>query len=47
MGFEALTQRKAGRHVIVNVWGGHGGPDLPDGGMAGEFFLSTSDVEFV
>jgi Lytic polysaccharide mono-oxygenase, cellulose-degrading len=44
---EALAQRKAGRHVIVNVWGGHGGPDLPDGGMAGEFFLSTSDVEFV
>lgn len=45
---EALARRKTGRHVIVNVWGGHGGPDIPGTGTkAGEFFLSTSDVEFV
>jgi Lytic polysaccharide mono-oxygenase, cellulose-degrading len=43
----ALAARaKSGRHAIVNVWGGHGGPRLPDGTLAGEFFLSCSDVIF-
>ncbi|MFD5065028.1 lytic polysaccharide monooxygenase auxiliary activity family 9 protein [Streptomyces sp. NPDC058394] len=40
--------RRTGRHAIVNIWGGHGGPDTPDGsngGKSGEFFLSVSDVE--
>ncbi|ASO18802.1 hypothetical protein FHR81_001065 [Actinoalloteichus hoggarensis] len=44
---EALPPKKSGRHVIVDVWGGHGGPALHDGGFAGEFFVSCSDVEFV
>ncbi|APU13278.1 MULTISPECIES: lytic polysaccharide monooxygenase auxiliary activity family 9 protein [Actinoalloteichus] len=44
---EAVPEKKTGRHVIVTVWGGHGGPGLPDGRLAGEFFVSCSDVEFV
>lgn len=31
----------------MHIWGGHGGPDTPNGengGMTGEFFLSVSDV---
>jgi hypothetical protein len=31
----------------VQIWGGHGGPDTPDGGnggKSGEFFLSVCDV---
>lgn len=44
---EAIPRTKHGRHMVVNVWGGHGGPRLPDGTLAGEFFVSCSDVEFV
>jgi Lytic polysaccharide mono-oxygenase, cellulose-degrading len=40
----AALARKAGRHAIVDIWGGHGGPELPGGGLAGEFFLSCCDV---
>lgn len=37
---------KVGRHVIVNIWGGHGGPIDDNGRMTGEFFVSCCDVEF-
>lgn len=40
---------RSGRAAIVQIWGGHGGPDTPDGGnglKTGEFFLSVCDVEF-
>ncbi|SDD35542.1 lytic polysaccharide monooxygenase auxiliary activity family 9 protein [Actinokineospora iranica] len=37
---------KTGKHVIVNVWGGHGGPRDQHGNLVGEFFMSCSDVEF-
>ncbi len=44
---------KHGRHVIVEVWAGPGGPDLnpeeivdPQFPKAGEFFTSCSDVDF-
>ncbi|GAA2277094.1 hypothetical protein GCM10010149_20510 [Nonomuraea roseoviolacea subsp. roseoviolacea] len=42
---EALT-RKRGRHAIVDIWGGHGGPDDGHGSKTGEFFVSVSDVLF-
>jgi hypothetical protein len=42
---EALPP-KTGRHVIVDVWGGHGGPVDDDGHLTGEFFVSCCDVEF-
>ena len=44
---------KHGRHVIVEIWSGPGGPDLDPGEIidpqfpkAGEFFTSCSDVDF-
>ncbi|MDH6129576.1 lytic polysaccharide monooxygenase [Kitasatospora sp. GP82] len=44
---------KSGRHVIVEIWSGPGGPDLdpdkiidPQFPKAGEFFTSCSDVDF-
>ncbi|MFG2339485.1 lytic polysaccharide monooxygenase auxiliary activity family 9 protein [Streptomyces yangpuensis] len=43
----ASLPRRTGRAAIVNIWGGHGGPDTPhgeNGGKTGEFFLSTCDV---
>ncbi|MDX3538123.1 lytic polysaccharide monooxygenase [Streptomyces sp. MB09-01] len=43
----ASFPRRTGRAAIVDIWGGHGGPDTPNGengGMTGEFFLSVSDV---
>ncbi|GAA3259682.1 lytic polysaccharide monooxygenase auxiliary activity family 9 protein [Streptomyces lavendulae] len=43
----ASFPRRTGRAAIVNVWGGHGGPDTPNGengGKTGEFFLSICDV---
>ncbi|WP_457032540.1 lytic polysaccharide monooxygenase auxiliary activity family 9 protein [Kitasatospora sp. P5_F3] len=46
--FSTLPHR-TGRAAIVHVWGGHGGPDTPDGGnggKTGEFFLSVCDVNF-
>ncbi|WP_354644434.1 lytic polysaccharide monooxygenase auxiliary activity family 9 protein [Kitasatospora camelliae] len=45
----ATLPHRTGRAAIVHVWGGHGGPDTPDGGngrKTGEFFLSVCDVEF-
>jgi chitin binding protein len=42
---EALPEKR-GRHAIVNIWGGHGGPDDDSGGKTGEFFVSVSDVLF-
>ncbi|PRX98173.1 lytic polysaccharide monooxygenase auxiliary activity family 9 protein [Allonocardiopsis opalescens] len=42
---EALPFR-TGRHAIVNVWGGHGGPADDTGRLVGEFFVSCSDVTF-
>jgi len=42
---EALPP-KTGRHIIVNIWGGWGGPIDDNGRMTGEFFVSCSDVEF-
>ncbi|MGW5849929.1 lytic polysaccharide monooxygenase [Streptomyces sp. NPDC055254] len=39
--------RRTGRAAIVHIWGGHGGPDTPNGengGKTGEFFASTCDV---
>ncbi|MFD9335820.1 lytic polysaccharide monooxygenase auxiliary activity family 9 protein [Streptomyces sp. NPDC060028] len=44
--FASLPPR-TGRAAIVHIWGGHGGPDTPDGdngGKTGEFFTSTCDV---
>ncbi|MFJ8489034.1 lytic polysaccharide monooxygenase [Streptomyces sp. NPDC094038] len=46
----SVLPRRSGRAVIANVWGGHGGPDTPDGGnggKTGEIFMSVSDVYFV
>ncbi len=46
----ATLPRREGRAAIVHVWGGHGGPDTPDGGngrKTGEFFLSVCDVVLV
>ncbi|MER5564256.1 MULTISPECIES: lytic polysaccharide monooxygenase [unclassified Streptomyces] len=43
----ASFPRRTGRAAIVHIWGGHGGPDTPDGsngGKTGEFFASTCDV---
>ncbi|OKK21837.1 hypothetical protein AMK16_00725 [Streptomyces sp. CB00455] len=43
----ASLPRRTGRAAIVHIWGGHGGPDTPDGengGKTGEFFASTCDV---
>ncbi|MFE2558311.1 lytic polysaccharide monooxygenase auxiliary activity family 9 protein [Streptomyces sp. NPDC059352] len=43
----ASLPRRTGRAAIVNIWGGHGGPDTPNGdngGKTGEFFLSVCDV---
>ena len=43
----ATFPRRTGRAAIVDIWGGHGGPDTPDagnGGKTGEFFASTCDV---
>ncbi|WP_084532075.1 lytic polysaccharide monooxygenase auxiliary activity family 9 protein [Nocardia miyunensis] len=43
----ASFPRRTGRAAIVQIWGGHGGPDTPDGGnggKTGEFFASTCDV---
>jgi hypothetical protein len=40
----AALAGKPGRHAIIDVRGGHGGPSLPDGGLAGEFFLSCCAV---
>lgn len=42
----ALSGRKSGRHAIVDVWGGHGGPMGEGGRLAGEFFVSVCDVTF-
>ncbi|GGU50206.1 lytic polysaccharide monooxygenase auxiliary activity family 9 protein [Streptomyces lavendofoliae] len=45
----ATLPRRQGRAAIVQIWGGHGGPDTPDGGnggKSGEFFLSVCDVIF-
>lgn len=45
----ATLPSRSGRAAIVDVWGGHGGPDTTDGGnggKTGEFFLSVCDVEF-
>ncbi|MGW0751354.1 lytic polysaccharide monooxygenase auxiliary activity family 9 protein [Streptomyces sp. NPDC002587] len=45
----ATLPSRGRRAAIVDVWGGHGGPDTPDGGngrKTGEFFLSVCDVEF-
>lgn len=43
----ASFPRRTGRAAIVHIWGGHGGPDTPNGengGKTGEFFASTCDV---
>jgi hypothetical protein len=43
----ATFPRRTGRAAIVQIWGGHGGPDTPDGGnggKTGEFFASACDV---
>lgn len=43
----ATFPRRTGRAAVVHIWGGHGGPDTPDGGnggKTGEFFASTCDV---
>ncbi|MFV0126235.1 lytic polysaccharide monooxygenase auxiliary activity family 9 protein [Streptomyces sp. HMX112] len=45
----ATLPSRTGRAAIVHIWGGHGGPDTPDGsngGKSGEFFLSVCDVTF-
>lgn len=45
--FASFPRSRTGRAAIVDIWGGHGGPDTPNGengGMTGEFFLSVSDV---
>ncbi|SHN27381.1 lytic polysaccharide monooxygenase auxiliary activity family 9 protein [Actinacidiphila paucisporea] len=43
----ATFPQRTGRAALVHIWGGHGGPDTPDGGnggKTGEFFASTCDV---
>ncbi|MFG2716370.1 lytic polysaccharide monooxygenase [Streptomyces goshikiensis] len=45
--FETFPRQRFGRAAVVHIWGGHGGPDTPDGGnggKTGEFFASTCDV---